>query len=98
MIKPHFESITLCTCRSTTQIERLQKLQNKDMRSILKYDRYTPVQLMLDSLQFIKKMKVGKGAAYLTEQLGYVRDNQPYHPRNTGDFRLPMATTTSMQR
>ena len=53
------------------------------MRSILKYNRYTPIQIMLDTLkqlniqqrlvlntlQFIKKTKTGKAPTYLTEQL-----------------------------
>ena len=37
-------------------------------------------------------MKMGKAPSYLTAQLGYVRDVQPYHLRNTEEFRLPMAT------
>ena len=36
--------------------------------------------------------------SYLIEQLVYVGDVQPYHLRNTEDFRLSMATTTCMQR
>ena len=110
MIKPHFEfgSTILYTCCSTVQTEKLQKLQYKTM----KYNRYTPAQLMLDTpkwlniqqrlvlntLQFIQKIKIGKSPTYLTEQLGYVRDVQLYHLRNTENFRLPMATTASMQR
>ena len=52
MIKPHFifGSTILYTCCSTTQIEILQRLQNKTMRSILKYNRYTPIQLMLETI------------------------------------------------
>ena len=83
MIKSHFKygSTILYTCRSTTQIERLQKLQNKAMRSILKYNRYTPIQLTLDTLkwlniqhrlvlntlQFIQRMKMGKAPTYPTK-------------------------------
>lgn len=114
MIKPHFEfgSTILYTCCSTTQIERLQKLQNKAMRSILKCNIYTPIRLMLDTLkwlnihqrlelntlQFIHKMKIGNAPEYLTEQLGYVREVQPYHLRNAENFRLPRAKTTAMQQ
>ena len=55
VIKPYFEfgSSILYTCRSTTQIERLQKLQNKVVRSILKYNKYTPIQIMFDTLKWL---------------------------------------------
>ena len=55
-------------------------------------------RLVLSTLQFIQKTKIEKAPTYLTEQLGYVRDVQPYHLRNAEDFRLPIATTMSMQR
>lgn len=114
MIKPHFEfgSTILYTCCTKTQIERLQKLQNKAMRSILKCNRYTSIQHMLDSLKwlnitqrlefntlnFIQKMKIGSAPEYLTEQLKYVGEVQPYQLRNAENFRLQRTTTTKMQR
>lgn len=113
-IKPHFEfgSTILYTCCTSTQIERLQKLQNKAMRSILKCNIYTPIESMLNALKwlnikqrlemntlhFIQKMKTGNAPEYLIEQLNYVREIQPYHLRNADNFRLPKAATTAMQR
>ena len=38
---------------NTTQTESHQKLQNKAMRSILKYNKYTPIQLMSNTLKWI---------------------------------------------
>lgn len=114
IIKPHFEfgSTIIYTCCTITQIERLQKLQNRAMRSILRYNRYAPIQSMLDTLKwlnirqrlelntlnFIQKMKMGNAPEYLIEQLQYVGDMQPYNLRNVADFRLPTVTTTAMQR
>ena len=85
MIKPHLEfgSTIVYTCCNETQMERLQKLQNKGMRSILKCNIYIPIEknaecaemdelkrsLQMNTLQFIQKMKTGDGPKYLTVQL-----------------------------
>lgn len=114
IIKPHFEfgSTILYTCCTKTQIERLQKLQNKAMRSLLKCNRYTSIQFMLESLKwlniqqrlkfntiyFIQKMKIGCAPEYMLDEIRYVRDEQPYHLRNGQDFRIRRAETTYMQR
>ena len=56
IIKPHFEfgSTILHTCCSDQQITRLQKLQNKAMRTILKVNRLTSTIWMLDILKWLK--------------------------------------------
>ena len=78
---------------SDQQIIRLQKLQNKAMRAILKANRLTSTRSMLDTLKwlnikewlqvstiyFIRKMKIGHVPEYLTEQLRYVGEVQN-HP------------------
>ena len=85
IIKPHFEfgATILYSCCSDQQIIRLQKLQNKAMRAILKVNRLTSTSWMLDTLKclnikerlqintiyFIRKMKIGDAPDYLTEQL-----------------------------
>ena len=53
MIKPHFEfgSAIIYTCCNGTQMERLQKLQNKGMRSILKCNIYPPIEEMMNALK-----------------------------------------------
>lgn len=114
IIKPHFEfgSTILYTCCLETQIERMQKLQNKAMRCILKCNRYTPISVMLDSLQwlnikqrlemntlcFVQKMKMGNAPEYLCENIKYVGEVQPYELRNSENFRLQRTTSTAMQR
>lgn len=45
-----------------------------------------PIEIGPNNLQFIRQMKLGKAPTYLSEQLGYVRDVQSYHLRNTEDF------------
>lgn len=114
IVKPHFEygSTILYTCCTKQQIERLQKLQNKAMRSILKCNRYTSTRSMLDALKwlniyqrlefntlnFIQKLKSGNSAEYLTKQLQYVGEVQPYNLRNADNFRLQRVTTSAMQK
>lgn len=114
IIKPHFEfgSTILYTCCLESQIERMQKLQNKAMRTILKCNRYTPIYVMLNTLRwlnikqrlelntlnFIQKMKTGEAPDYLCEQIKYVGDVQPYELRNSENFRLQRVTSTAMQR
>ena len=45
-------------------------------------------KLKLNTLNFIKKIKIGKAPDCLTEQLRYVGEAQPYWPRNANNFRL----------
>lgn len=113
IVKPHFEfgSTILYTCCTDAHLERLQKLQNKAMRSILKYNRYTPRQIMLNTLKWLNikqrlalntlklvhKIRQGNAPDYLREQIRYVSDVQPYTLRNANNFRLQRATTSSMQ-
>lgn len=114
MIKPHFEfgSTIVYSCCTVQQVERLQKLQNRAMRTILKCNRYTSINFMLSALKwlnirqritlntldFIQKIKTGQAPEYLTEQISYVGEVQPYQLRNINNFRIERVTTTAMQR
>ena len=54
MIKPHFEYCsTILFLGNNQMIERLQKLQNRGMRCILMCNRLTPIQSMLNTLQWL---------------------------------------------
>lgn len=103
MIKPHFEYCSTILFLSQNQFkERLQKLQNRGMRTILMCNILTPIRLMIDTLKwltinqrtlmnvllFVFKMKNSLTPKYLTSQLVYVADVQPYNLRSRGDFRL----------
>lgn len=114
IIKPHFEfgSTIIYTCCNESQIERLQILQNKAMRTILKCSKYANIQVMLDMLKwlnikqrlqlntllFIYQIKHGNAPEYLCDQIKYVGEVQPYGLRNAENFRLRKANTTSRQR
>ena len=43
-------------------------------------------------------MKNGNVPEYLTQQLTYVNEIQPYHLRNASDFRLNKVTNNAMKR
>ena len=67
------------------------------MRIIIKCDRYTHINTMLNNLKwmsiaqplqfntlrFIGKLKQGDAPKYLYDQIHYVGDSQPYQLRNT---------------
>ena len=113
-IKPCFEfgSAMLYSCCSDQQIIRLQKLQNKAMRAILKVNRFTSTSWMLDELKwlnvrerlqvntiyFIRKMKICDAPDYLIQQLRFVGEVLPYSLRNDMDFRIQQANTTARQK
>lgn len=103
MVKPHFEYCsTLMAFSNNDTLERLQKLQNRGMRIILKCGRYTQINRMLASLKwlnikqrfklnvlvFVFKMKNKLLPNYLSSSLIYVQDVQHYHLRNIFNFRL----------
>lgn len=103
IIKPHFEFCsTILYMGNTDNINRLQTLQNKAMRIILKCSFYTPIQWMLSCLQwlnikqritynamlFVFKMKYKMVPEYLSNNLCYIQDVQPYSLRTNSNFRL----------
>lgn len=103
MIKPHFEYCSSILFMSNNEMtNRLQKLQNKGMRTILKVNRYTSRRLMLSTLKWISvyqrinmnvlilvfKIKNKMLPSYLTEKLIYVGDVQKHFLRNNFNFRL----------
>lgn len=112
IIKPHFEycGSILFTCPEY-QKKRLQVLQNRAMRIIIKCDRYTPVTFMLNSLNWlsinqrlfmcailcIHKIKNGTCPNYLLENVT-ISDSSSYNLRSVGDLRVQRARTTRGQR
>ena len=45
-------------------------------------------RLQANTINFIRKMKIGDAPEYQTEQLRYVEEVQPYSLRNVMDFRI----------
>lgn len=108
IIAPHFEycASILSNCNKG-DMSRLQKLQNRAMRIILRCKKRTHIQDMLDALQWLNvkqrimlktlvtvfKVKHNMMPKYLSKKISYVGEVQQYPLRNDGDFRLPMMTT-----
>lgn len=104
IVLPHFDycSSVLFMCNEQS-IADLQKLQSRAMRIILKCNRLTSRQFMLNKLKwmsvrqrinynafvFIYKIKNNLMPTYLTRKLTYVHAEQPYSLRNRGNFRIP---------
>lgn len=113
VILPHFDyCATILLMASETQLLRLQRIQNKLMRVVLRCNRYTSVTLMLNTLQwlsvkqrivyncliFIHKIKNEKLPQYLMDELQYGLEIHNHGTRRAADFRLPRCTRTSTQR
>lgn len=103
IIKPHFECCsTILFMGNRETIRRLQLLQNKAMRVILKCSLHTPIEWMLSCLRwmninqriqfnaivFIFKMKYNLLPSYLSANLQFIQDVQPYNLRSNLNFRL----------
>ena len=50
-IKYMCTKLIVYTCCNEFQSERLQKLQNKTMRTTLEFNRYTSIEIELDTLK-----------------------------------------------
>lgn len=104
LISPHVDYCSSVLFLATdTQLKELQLLQNRAMRAVLKCNRRTNVEQMLNKLNLldvkqriyfnvllmIHKLKIGLLPTYLSQNLQYVRDVQPYSLRSNENFRLP---------
>lgn len=90
--------------------QKLQKLQNRAMRAILKCNRYTPINIMLETLNFmnikqlityrtfdfIYKIKYKMVPTYLTDNVKFVSDVHNYSTRgkNETDFYVDKCNTS----
>lgn len=104
LISPHVDYCSSVLFLATeTQLRELQLLQNRAMRSVLKCGNRTSIDDMLQRLNLldikqriyfnvlvmIHKLKIGLLPTYLSQNLQYVRDVQPYSLRSNEMFRLP---------
>lgn len=109
LISPHTDFCSsILFLLNETQLNELQQQQNRAMRAILNRNRYASVTQMLQELDLLSvrqrisfnvllmvhKMKKGLLPQYLTQNLSYVRDCQPYSLRSNDRFRLPTHTRT----
>lgn len=112
IVKPHFEFCsTIMLMFNNEMVNRLQILQNKAMRIILKKNRFVSKSVLLKSLNwlnvdqrikfnvliFVFKIINGHLPNYLMEKLKYVEDLTQYNLRNKLDFRLEFFRNTKTQ-
>lgn len=105
IISPHFEYCgTILYLLNQTDMQLLQKLQNRAMRVILKCNRYTPITVMLDTLQFMSvkqriyyntiififKIKEGLLPDYLNDRIQYVHETHEHNTRQKDDFYIKL--------
>ena len=112
IIAPHFEYCgTILYFINESDIATLQKLQNRAMRIILHCNRYTPIELMLDTLKFMSvkqricyntllfifKIKEGMFPKYLVDRIQYTRERHDYETRQRDNFYIPFRKKTFTQ-
>jgi hypothetical protein len=105
----HTFLINLCFFIKITNedLRKLQLLQNRALRIILKKPRRTPIKWMLESLRLhsvkqrvnfntlllVFKMKNGMVPNYLQDEMLFTRDATARTLRNADDFRLPRSVS-----
>lgn len=103
IILPHFDYCsTLMLNYSKSNIDLLQKLQNRAMRIILKVNRYTNVKLMLDTLGWlsvkqrmiwnscvlIQKMIDNLTPSYLSNHVKLIKNKHRYDTRQSNQLEV----------
>lgn len=101
---PHLDyCASILFLNSDTDIKKLQKQQNKILRSILCENRYASVENMLNNLSLLDvkqricynvlvlfyKIEKGLVPKYLQSNLRSVSESQPYPLRSNESYRLP---------
>lgn len=103
VIAPHFDyCASLLYLSNASSFDRMQKLQNRAMRAILRCRKLTPIREMLEALdllsvkqrvtettmKFIYKLKHGLLPRYLSKMVTYNCDIHEYPTRSRNDFRV----------
>jgi Reverse transcriptase (RNA-dependent DNA polymerase) len=102
---------TILYLATDEQLQRLQKIQNKIMRLILKVPKRTKILWMLDTLQwqpvkqriemnsmiFIFKILHNQLPEYLSSRIKYTRDTHNHNTRSRNNIVLPMMTKAGSQ-
>lgn len=113
IIAPHFDycSSILFMC-GKEEFSRMQKLQNRAMRVILKVNRYSKISEMLNTLHFMNvrqrivynclilifKIKHNLMPRYLNDIVSLVGQHHDYPVRNRDDFHLPFMNKVRSQQ
>ncbi len=112
IISPHFEyCASLLYLCNFNEFDKLQKLQNRALRIILRCRARTSIKSMLDKLNllsvkqrtvmltmtFIFKIKNKLLPNYLQHFISYVGHHHQHQLRNINNFRLPFVSRSSTQ-
>jgi hypothetical protein len=112
IISPHLDYCSsILFLANEEYLNRMQIIQNRAMRIILRCHRRTHVKTMLDNLEwqstkqriymntlvFIFKIKHNMAPDYLASKLLYTREATTHVLRNADDFRLPRYNRTYTQ-
>lgn len=113
IIVPHFEyCATIQTGMSEIQLTKLQVVQNRAMRVILRCDRHTKIDRMLQALQFMSirqrlrynvcififKIIKGMLSEYIRNRLETVGDANERQSRQSENIVIPYRNTRSAQK
>ena len=113
VIAPHFDYCSsILFLGNEAEFDKLQKLQNRVMRVVLRCSRYTSIEIMLNALNwlsvkqrvykstltFIHRLKSVKLPKYLNELVVYNRDIHNYPTRSKDDFHLKRKGTVAAER
>lgn len=112
IVQPHFVYCATITYLSNeTDLNRLQLLQNKCLRTILRVDKYSNVIEMLKSLNlmsvrqlimyrtliFICKLKMGLTPSYLSSKIVHKHETTNRQLRNGNEIAVPNLTKACSQ-
>lgn len=104
IISPHLDYCsTILYLANETQLTKLQKIQNKAMRIILRLNRYTNIKLMQEMLRWqsvrqrlmyntlimIYKIEHNMMPQYLKKCISRVHETHNHNTRNKNDLKLP---------
>lgn len=112
IIAPHFEYCpSILFLLSDNQIKRIQKIQNKAMRAVMRVNKRTSIQLMLETLNwmsvkqtifmrtfnFIRKMISGNSPEYLKSMISTNSENHNLNLRSNNNLSLKNFTRGNTQ-
>lgn len=112
IIAPHFEFCSsLLFAANKGQMDKMQKLQNRALRVILRCSRDTSIHVMLGKLQLMSvkqrifvgtmkmifKIKHGLVPEYLSGEVKINNQCNKFNLRNGHDFKLPRCRTSKTQ-
>lgn len=113
LIAPHFDFCsTVFLNVGETELDLLQKAQNRAMRAIIGCSRFTPIDQMLNVLHFfdvrqrialntlifVHKIKLKLSPSYLTESLQLVGETHTHNTRQRHNIHITKRNQTKSQQ